>query len=102
MCDCKKQLEAQLTERFKAQAPTAREHRVRLQGFGVAIQGNTMVEKGYMPYQTFAYVPLKKGGEKPQKATGSMFFSFCPWCGEKVTQPSQQERAHNIPQPDQQ
>ena len=96
MCDCKKQLEAQLTERFKAQAPTAREHRVRLQGFGVVIQGNTMVEKGYMPYQTFAYAPLKKGGEKPQKTTGSMFFSFCPWCGEKVgsqtpTQPADQQ-----------
>ena len=37
-----------------------------------------------MEYEEFAYVPIKKGGEKPKKQRGNMFFSFCPFCGEKI------------------
>ncbi len=95
MCDCATQLEAKLTERFQAQAPNARDHKVKLQGYGIVIQNNAMVMRGFMPYETFARVPLKKGGEKPQKTKGSMFFSFCPFCGEKVgtaPQATQQEK----------
>lgn len=84
MCDCKKDLEAKLTERYQAQEPTGRDHKVTLQGYGFALVGNTMQLRGYLPYQTFARVQMKKGGEKPKKTTGSMFFSFCPFCGEKV------------------
>lgn len=91
MCDCRKDLEQKLTERYQAQEPTARDHKVTLQGYGLTLTGNKFMERGYMPYETFAYVPLKKGGEKPKKTTGSMFFSFCPFCGEKVGAPSTAE-----------
>lgn len=84
MCDCKTTLEAQLTERSKAAAPEAHDHKVTLEGYGFGVQNNTMVMRGFMPYTTFARVPMKKGGEKPQKLKGNMVFSFCPFCGEKV------------------
>ena len=100
MCDCKKELEAKLTERYRAQEPDAREHKVALQGYGIALVGNTMLLRGLMPYETFARVPLSKGGEKPKKTKGSMFFSFCPFCGEKVgAQPTPQPADRAAVQP---
>lgn len=84
MCDCRKELETQLTERFKANAPQAFEHRVGLQGYGFAIVDNTLTMRGYMPYKASADFPLKKGGTKPKTQTGNMVFSFCPFCGEKL------------------
>lgn len=88
MCDCRKDLETKLTERYQTQEPAARDHKVKLQGYGVVLAGNQFAERGYMPYETFALVSLKKGGEKPKKTTGSMFFSFCPFCGESIAQGS--------------
>lgn len=84
MCDCRKDLEQKLTERYQAQEPTARDHKVTLRGYGFVLEGNKFTERGCMTYETFALVPLKKGGEKPKKTKGNMFFSFCPFCGEKV------------------
>ena len=84
MCDCKDRLEAQLTERFAASKPEAHDHKVTLEGYGFSIHENAMVLRGFMPYTAFAFVPLKKGGEKPQKIKGNMIFSFCPFCGEKL------------------
>jgi len=81
MCNCKKELEEKLTERFKGASPEAADHSVKLQGYGFVIIGNTMKHRGYMEYKTFANVTLKKGGLKSKKTTGSMFFSFCPFCG---------------------
>lgn len=80
-CNCKTDLEAKLTERFKEATPDARDHKVTLQGYGFGIRDNTMVMQPYMNYEGFSYVPLKKGGEKPKKVTGSMIFSYCPFCG---------------------
>ena len=84
-CTCRKDFEAKLTERYIAAEPTATQHKVTLQGYALAItEGSGIVQRSYMPYETFAYVPLKKGGMKPKKTTGNMFFSYCPFCGEKV------------------
>lgn len=84
MCNCKSELEEKLTTRFKDATPDARAHKVTLQGYGFAIKDKTMYLQPYMTYQGFSYVPLKKGGEKPKKVTGNMFFSYCPFCGVKV------------------
>lgn len=83
-CDCRREIEAKLTERFKEVAPDATGHHVALQGYGFAIIDNVLTMKPYMPYTTAAEFPLKKGGTKFKKQTGNMVFSFCPFCGTKL------------------
>jgi hypothetical protein len=83
-CDCRKDIEARLTERFKEGAPGASGHSVELQGYGFAIVGNVLMVKPYMRYTAEAEFPLKKGGTKWKKQTGTMVFSFCPFCGVEI------------------
>lgn len=83
-CNCRKDIEEKLTERFKASTPDARDHKVILDGYGFGIVNNTMVMQPYFSYTAFSYVQLKKGGEKPKKVTGNMIFTYCPFCGEKA------------------
>ena len=84
MCNCKTEIEKKLTDRYRAAESSGREHKVRLKGFGLVVVGETLKQRPYMEYEEFAYVPIKKGGEKPKKQRGNMFFSFCPFCGEKI------------------
>lgn len=84
-CTCKTDLEAKLTERYVSMEPTATGHKVELQGYGIALTETGCEVKGFMQYETFANVPLKKGGSKPKKTTGNMFFSYCPFCGKEPT-----------------
>lgn len=83
-CDCKKNLEAKLLERFKEQQSAATNHEATLQGYGLVVDDNKMVSRGYMPVQLSASYPVKKGGSRVKKSEMSMFFSFCPFCGVKV------------------
>lgn len=84
-CNCKAELEAKLTERFKASKPEATGHSVTLEGYGFAIVGNTMVMRPVMPYKAHAAFPNKKGGADREKTMkGTMVFSFCPFCGVKI------------------
>lgn len=80
-CNCKTELEAKLTERFKEKSPEATGHSLTMQGYGFALVGNTMKQLGYMEVKAEADYPLKKGGSKIKKTTQNMFFSFCPFCG---------------------
>lgn len=82
MCNCRKALEEKLLERFKEQAPEAQGHYVRLLGYTM-ILGTEVIELGYMPIETTASFPLKKGGEKVKVAKTNMIFTFCPFCGVK-------------------
>jgi len=81
-CNCRKDLEAKLTERFNQQQPQARDHKVVLQGYAICF-GETLTFRSFMPYKATATYPLKKGGEKEKNEVGNMFFAFCPFCGEK-------------------
>ena len=83
-CNCQKELEVKLTERFKENVPDARDHKVRLQGYGFVVGKEAIVARGYMPYRASATHPLKKGGEKEKSTVGNMFFSYCPFCGLKA------------------
>lgn len=82
-CECRKDIESRLTERFVGQAPQATEHKVTLQGYAY-ILGATVSERPYMEYKATAVHPLKKGGTKAKSETGSMLFNFCPFCGVKL------------------
>jgi len=80
-CNCKTELESKLTDSFKAKEPNASAHKVELMGYGLVVTDTSLVSKAFMEYETFALMPLKKGGSKPKKTTGNMFFSYCPFCG---------------------
>lgn len=100
-CNCKTEIEAKLTENFKANKPEASEHSVSLEGYGFCIVNNTLTMKPTMPYKARASYPMKAGGSKDKTLTGTMVFSFCPFCGvrleakqaEHPTQPSEHQHA---------
>lgn len=83
MCECRPELEAKLLARFIANEPTAKNHSVRLVGYGFTLTDNKMQVRGCMPIEADAEYPLKKGGHKSKTQRSSMFFSYCPFCGEK-------------------
>lgn len=83
-CNCKADIEAKLLERHIQQTPDDRKHEARLEGYGFGIIGNTMVVRPYMPFKLKAEHTFKNGNVKTQTKTGSMHFSFCPFCGVKI------------------
>ena len=91
-CNCKHDIETRLTERFKEQAPEARSHAVKLTGYGLMLEGNTLKSKPHMPIELRAIHPLKKGGEKEKTEKSFMVFNFCPFCGVSL-KPSEHQRA---------
>ena len=80
-CTCKQDIEAKLLERFKTDAATAEDHSATLDGYALVLQGNTMQYKPAMPYKLTATYTAKTGSRKRKTSTGSMIFSFCPFCG---------------------
>ncbi len=83
-CDCKTDIERKLTERFLQTAPDATDHKVELDGYGLVVVDSGLKVAACMTYKATANHPLKKGGAKSKKTTGNMFFSYCPFCGEKA------------------
>lgn len=84
-CNCKKELEAKLTERHASQYPEAKNHKAQLGSYGMAIVNNHMDIRGISPVTFTADQLVKKSGAyKPKKISSSMFWSFCPFCGKSV------------------
>lgn len=79
MCNCKKDIEKQLLDRFKAQAPEATGHGVELLGYGFVL-GKNIVQKGAMDIKQTATFPLKKGGVKEKTTKQNLMFTYCPFC----------------------
>lgn len=86
MCKCRSEIEAKLTEHFKEKQPAATAHRAVLMGYalGIGAESLSMYTVGCMPIELTAKYPMKGGTLQKQKTTKqSMFFTFCPFCGEK-------------------
>lgn len=83
MCNCRNDIEAKLLNRHKDNSPDSRLHTAELTGYGFIITDSGMKEVGQMPIELTCEAPLKKGGFKIKKERMSMFFTFCPFCGEK-------------------
>lgn len=84
MCDCRERVEKELHEFLAKKYSEGRDHKVHLQGYAIVLS-QTLSERPYMPYEATAVLPKKGGvGEKNLKERGNMFFSFCPFCGEKI------------------
>jgi hypothetical protein len=81
-CNCRAEIEAQLTERHVKQHPEAKNHKVTLGGYGLTISGNQMVLRGNSPIAATADHRVKSSGlYKPKIVRSGMFWSFCPFCG---------------------
>ena len=86
MCECRADIEAKLTKRHVEQNPSATEHSAHLMGYGFGITGdNKVLETISMPVEMRSTVIVKTTGIAKRKVDKlSMFFSFCPFCGEKI------------------
>lgn len=82
MCDCQIEVEQKLLERFKELAPEAREHKLDLKGYAL-IFGKKLQSKAFLPFETSALFPHKKGDFKEIKEKKSLLATFCPFCGVK-------------------
>lgn len=80
-CNCKSEIEAKLTERHATKNPGAKNHAVKLGGYGLAIIGNRMVHQGAVEITATADHMMKSGEYKAKKTISSMVWSFCPFCG---------------------
>lgn len=82
MCNCKKDIEEKLLNRFIEKTPDAKSHCVKLEGYTLVLQDNRLLQKGYMDVTLTAAFQVKKTGEfKAKKQTEFMTFNFCPFCG---------------------
>lgn len=84
MCDCKQKIEARLQARYAEQHPQAKNHTVRLNGYALVIDGDHLVERPCMPIAASADHTAKTGRIRNVKHNHSMFFNYCPFCGEKL------------------
>jgi len=83
MCECKKDIEAKLLERFKQHTPEAKDHDVELKGYGVSISNLDLKLCAFMPIEYIAKYPMKGGVlHKERKTKSTMHFNFFPFCGE--------------------
>ena len=85
-CVCKKDIEARLLERLKADHQDGQDHSASLGGYGFAItDDNKMALVGGTPITLQAMTPKKAGGMKLTKINQTMVWTFCPFCGVKAT-----------------
>ena len=84
MCECKKDIESRLLERFKEQSPEATDHPLALQGYGLAIMNGLVKSLPFMSAKQTATFKTAAGGVKKKAQIINMTFNFCPFCGEKI------------------
>lgn len=87
MCNCKSEVEANLAEHYARNIPGAKEHKIELTGYGLAIVNNTMELRPYMPLTATAKFPVKArpGEMREKRSKGTMSFNFCPFCGTPIS-----------------
>jgi hypothetical protein len=84
-CECKERIEAMLLDNFKLKDTDAKNHSAKLQGYGIAMTGNSLQMRAMMGVNLTANHTLKNGTHKVKTTKMSMFFSYCPFCGVKAT-----------------
>lgn len=81
MCTCKEDLEAKLLAQYISAEPKADGHGVELKGY-TFVMGEKISIKGKMDIQYSASFVVR-GERKQRKKTGTMIFTYCPFCGQK-------------------
>jgi len=83
MCTCHADIEKRLSIRAAEKFSEGTEHAVKLDGYGLAIVDNDVIEIGVMPMNVTFKTTLKNGTVKDKKIKQSMMFTYCPFCAEK-------------------
>lgn len=85
MCNCKDEIEAELTKRLAANTPELSEHKVELSGYGISFNRETGTAslRPFMTAKGIADKTKKNGNIVYKKFNHPVAFSYCPFCGEK-------------------
>lgn len=84
MCDCRADIEKRLTAHYVPKLPDSRDLEARLMGYAITL-GSSLSVRAYMPAEIRHTVTVKKtGAEKRKTEKVNMYFSHCPFCGEKL------------------
>lgn len=83
MCDCENTNKQKLEMRARETLPDAK---VKLDGYRLVFARNTndMIIRPSMPYTVRYTHTFKNGRTTQKKETGTLFFNYCPFCGEKI------------------
>lgn len=82
-CDCQTKIAEILATHVKKKLPEGyQDFDAKLDGYGFAMQGDTLVSPFMIGYRGEVQVPKKGGGGmKRQKIDTTVTASFCPFCG---------------------
>ncbi len=84
MCECRSDIEQRITDRYATRMPESREVDATLMGYAITF-GDDLRVRAYMPVEIHHTATVKKTGvEKRKIEKVSMFFTYCPFCGEKL------------------
>ena len=88
MCECRADIEKRLVEHAQGKMPDARDVAAKLMGYGFVLGGALSV-RAFMPVELSHTTTIKKtGADKRKVEKMNMFFSYCPFCGEKFEKSS--------------
>lgn len=77
-------MEQKLKERFIEKYPEASDHSVHLEGYGIVMVNNVGETKPHSTFKFEMVTRAKNGRELIKRSKGSLFFTYCPYCGTKV------------------
>lgn len=82
-CDCQTKIAEILATHVKKKLPEGyQDFDAKLDGYGFAMQGDTLISPFMIGYRGEVQVPKKGGGGmKRQKIDTTVTASFCPFCG---------------------
>lgn len=84
MCECRADIEKRLADHYAPKLPDSRQVEAKLTGYAITIGAGLSI-RPYMPAEIRHTVTVKKtGADKRKVEKVNMYFSHCPFCGEKL------------------
>lgn len=84
MCNFRADIEKRLTDHYKPKLPGSRDVDAKLMGYALTL-GKGLGIQPYMPAEIRHTATIKKtGADKRKTVKVNMYFSHCPFCGEKL------------------
>ena len=95
ICDCKTTFTEKYLERAKELFPDSTNHSVEIENYAFVFNkhDNGMSFRGFVPVEIKHTVIVKKTGlPRVKKEKTSLLFTYCPFCGVKLTEPEPKEK----------
>lgn len=84
MCNCRTDIEKRLTDHYASKLSCSRDVDAKLMGYALRL-GKHIGLHPYMPVEIRHTVTVKATGADKRKTVNiNMYFSHCPFCGEKL------------------